>query len=178
MQAFSNISKEQFSDVAYLWQKLAAAQDVDGNSIFHNTLSLVTKEIGDYGSAGRTGNPAFDRVRYGGTMASPNIDNNHLGHGLMAMVGGNLGGVLSPGKYIDYTSDIYSPNTRWKPLVGPSYAELLISVLAAFGVPPSSWELNGQLRYGDNRQALYNTANPIVCPKSTDRRSMLPGWGS
>jgi hypothetical protein len=111
-------------------------------------------------------------------LAAPSVDLNHIGRSMFAMTAGHLGGVVKPGKYIDYTSDRYSPNGRWKPLIGPAYGELLVSVMAAFGVAPTTWEKNGVRGYGDNRTAIYGTASSTNVPKSTDQRSMLPGWNA
>ncbi|MBL8949545.1 MAG: DUF1552 domain-containing protein [Myxococcaceae bacterium] len=127
----------------------------NGQSYLHNSLVLLTNEIGNQsGSSGTSG-----------------TDLNHESYDMQVALFGSANGYLRPGYLLDYRTD--HRRGRWSEWVGIAYNRVLITAMLAMGLTPPDWEVGGVPGYGSLRGDQYSQT-PIGKVVIGNLRSPLP----
>jgi hypothetical protein len=95
---------------------------------------------------------------------------NHKADDMPVLLAGGGGGILSPGRYVDYRTIGEKVNSHYSSWKGVPYNQLLVSLLQGFGLSPAEYEQGGQAGFGTYRMGLASKYNLT----DTGKRTPLP----
>ena len=127
-----------------------------GTKYLDNTLIFNSNEIGSQSNGNGTG-----------------TDNNHLRVDVPCVLFGNVNDYFKTGRYIDYRNSNSPKNNRWWKPVGHPYNQVLTTIMNAFGVSHTEWEISNTPGYGDYRGQKYNKSHPDIMSLG-NKRDPLP----
>ncbi len=141
--------------VVSLMKKMDAIKEENGQSMLDNSLIVLLSQHG--------------------------YENGHQPLGHTALLAGSLGGKIRTGNYLDYRqtgAKIYDLgyNDLGNNTFGRPYNSLMVSIFNALGVPPSEYEREGLVGFGEYNQAAWASYGTPWQAYLTDvaKRASLP----